>query len=107
MTVNLEDMSLEELKSLQKDVNKAIDNYEKRMRDLAKQELESIALEKFGFKLEELVSDKSSKKTKKPVAPKYQHPENPSLTWSGRGRKPKFVLEHLDNGGSLDDLLIK
>jgi len=107
MTVNLEDMSLEELKSLQKDVNKAIDSYEKRMRDLAKQELESIALEKFGFKLEELVSDKLTKKTKKPVPAKYQHPENPSLTWSGRGRKPKFVLEHLDNGGSLDDLLIK
>ncbi|MEZ0467007.1 H-NS family nucleoid-associated regulatory protein [Phaeobacter sp. SYSU ZJ3003] len=105
MTVNLEDMSLEELKSLQKDIEKAIDTYEQRQKAEARKELEEHA-KALGFKLEELVSDKSTK-PKKPVPPKYQHPENPSLTWSGRGRKPKFVLEHLDNGGSLDDLLIK
>lgn len=105
MTVNLEDMSLEELKSLQKDVSKAIDSYEKRQRDLAKQELESIALEKFGFKIEELVSDKYTK-PKKPVAPKYQHPET-GKTWSGRGMKPKWVKEYIESGKSLDDLLIK
>lgn len=28
------------------------------------------------------------------------------LTWSGRGRKPKWVAEALDRGKQLDDLLI-
>lgn len=28
-------------------------------------------------------------------------------SWSGRGRKPKWVEDHLANGGSLDDLLVK
>ena len=106
MSIDLENMEMEELKKLRKDIDKAIDTYEQRQKAEARKELEEHA-KALGFRLEELVSDKSTKKTKKPVAPKYQHPENPSLTWSGRGRKPKFVLEHLDNGGSLDDLLIK
>ncbi len=41
-----------------------------------------------------------------PVAPKYRHPENPSETWSGRGRKPKWVEAHLEAGGNMEDLLI-
>jgi DNA-binding protein H-NS len=106
MDIDLDDMSLDDLKQLRKDVEKAIHTYEQRQKADAKLELEEHA-KQLGFKLEELVSDKSIKKTKQPVQPKYQHPENPSLTWSGRGRKPKFVLEHLDNGGNIDDLLIK
>ena len=105
MSIDLENMEMEELKKLRKDIDKAIDTYEQRQKMVARKELEEHA-KALGFKLEDLVSDKSTK-PKKPVPPKYQHPENPSLTWSGRGRKPKFVLEHLDNGGSLDDLLIK
>jgi len=30
-----------------------------------------------------------------------------SKEWSGRGRQPKFVVEHLASGGKLEDLLIK
>jgi DNA-binding protein H-NS len=28
-------------------------------------------------------------------------------TWSGRGRKPKWVEDHVAKGGKLDDLLVK
>lgn len=38
------------------------------------------------------------------VAPKYAQGDN---TWTGRGRKPKWVQDHLDKGGLIDDLLIK
>src|SRR4051794_35511867 len=40
------------------------------------------------------------------VSPKYHNPDNPSETWAGRGRKPKWVEEKLASGSSLDDLLI-
>src|SRR3954452_21069972 len=40
------------------------------------------------------------------VSPKYHNPDNPEQTWAGRGRKPKWVEEKLENGSSLDDLLI-
>jgi DNA-binding protein H-NS len=40
------------------------------------------------------------------VRAKYHNPDNPSETWAGRGRKPKWVEEKLAGGSSLDDLLI-
>lgn len=41
------------------------------------------------------------------VKPKYRHPENASLTWTGRGRSPRWVEEYLQQtGGQLSDLLI-
>lgn len=41
------------------------------------------------------------------VKPKYANPMNPSETWSGRGRTPAWVKELLDQGYTMDDLLIK
>lgn len=40
------------------------------------------------------------------VAPKYQDPAT-GKTWTGRGLKPKWVQEALQNGKSLEDLTIK
>jgi len=41
------------------------------------------------------------------VRPKYCHPDDPSRTWTGRGRKPKWVEKQLDASKSLEDLLIE
>ena len=41
------------------------------------------------------------------VAPKYRNPDNASETWSGRGRKPKWVEEQLAAGKSQEALLIR
>lgn len=35
---------------------------------------------------------------------RFRHPQNQDMTWSGRGRKPAWVQEWLDEGGSLADL---
>src|SRR3954454_66937 len=40
------------------------------------------------------------------VSAKYRNPDNPAETWAGRGRKPKWVQDKIDQGASLDDLLI-
>ena len=37
---------------------------------------------------------------------KYANPEDASQTWSGRGRRPRWVTEQLDAGRSLDDFRI-
>ncbi len=39
-----------------------------------------------------------------PIPPKYRDPTNRALTWSGRGRKPGWVMAHLDAGGQMADL---
>ncbi|MBF0629162.1 MAG: H-NS histone family protein [Magnetococcales bacterium] len=35
---------------------------------------------------------------------KYQDPIFPEQTWSGRGRRPKWVLDHLRAGGEMEEL---
>ncbi len=104
MEINLREMSLKELKQLQKDVNHAIATYKDRQREEALQELEELARQR-GFSLVELTG--SLKKRRKPVAPKYANPANPDMTWSGRGRQPRWVSDALSEGRTLEDLAIR
>jgi len=39
--------------------------------------------------------------------PKYRSSLDPSLTWTGKGRKPGWIQTFIDNGGNLEDWLIK
>ncbi|MCK1715421.1 H-NS histone family protein [Bradyrhizobium hipponense] len=41
-----------------------------------------------------------------PVRPKYRNPKNPTETWSGRGRVPRWLEPQLRGGRKLDDFLI-
>jgi DNA-binding protein H-NS len=103
--MNLAEMSLQELTALASDIDKAIKTYKVRKLNEARAELEAKALE-LGVTLDEILGVKSARK-KSVVAAKYAHPENPALTWSGRGLAPKWVKAHEALGGSRDDLLIK
>jgi DNA-binding protein H-NS len=105
--VNLDKLTLEELKQLQNDVAIAIHEYEQRRKQEAKAAIEAKAHE-FGFSLEEILSGKNSKAKQKSnkVAPKYADPADSSKTWTGRGRKPRWVNTYLNEGKSLDDLKI-
>lgn len=62
------------------------------------------AASKHGFNLDDLIKGKKGKK--KTVAPKYRNPENAGETWTGRGRRPKWVEEALSKGKSLKSLEI-
>lgn len=44
---------------------------------------------------------------KPPLPPKYRNSVDPSLTWSGRGRKPQWIETYLANNGDLSKLLIR
>jgi len=41
------------------------------------------------------------------VEAKYRHPDDPSQTWSGRGKRPHWVNEALAAGKSLEDLAVE
>ena len=104
--MDLNSLDLKELKKLEAEVRNRIATYEDSKMAEARAELEAKAKE-LGFSLSALVGGgtKGGKATSS-VAPKYAHPENPSMTWSGRGRKPKWVEAALAAGKSLDDLAI-
>lgn len=101
---DVETLSLKELKSLQKDLAKAISTFEDRQKIDARSKLEIIAKE-MGYSLADLIGTEV-KPTRAPVIAKYRHPENPSLTWSGRGRKPLWFVAALDAGKTPEDLAI-
>jgi DNA-binding protein H-NS len=40
------------------------------------------------------------------VMPKFQNPAQPSQTWSGRGRQPRWVSELIEAGKTIEDFRI-
>lgn len=48
----------------------------------------------------------AAKRVYPPVLPKYRNPAEPSETWAGRGKKPRWVAAALKKGKSLEDFRI-
>jgi DNA-binding protein H-NS len=101
---DVETLSLKELKSLQKDLAKAISTFEDRQKSDARSKLEIIAKE-MGYSLADLIGTEV-KPTRAPAAAKYSHPENAAVTWSGRGRKPLWFVTAVEAGKSPEDMAV-
>ncbi len=100
--IDLSELDLKALEALQSDVAKAIMSFKARRRAEALAAAEAAAREK-GFSLTELTG-RSAKGTRTMNPPKYRHPENPEVTWSGRGRRPKWFSEALDGGVAPEEM---
>jgi DNA-binding protein H-NS len=100
--MELHSMPLKELKQLKKNVEKAITSFEERRVSEAREKLEAQAKE-MGFSLSELVG---TPKAKTISPPKYRHPENAENTWTGRGRKPGWIVEALARGEDIENFAI-
>lgn len=106
--VNLQELSLSDLKQLQRDVTKAIATFETRQKAEARIKVEALARE-LGFSLGELLAadPRAAQRSTKSSSPaKYRDLEDPSLTWSGRGRKPKWFIDAVAAGQSPESLMI-
>src|SRR6478735_11836263 len=42
-----------------------------------------------------------------PVSPKYRNPDQPSETWSGRGKQPRWLVAQLRSGRRIEDFSIR
>ncbi len=104
MAIDLNSMTLKELKELHNQTAKAIGSFEDRKKKEALADLEDRA-KSMGFTLAELTGA-APKRKRAPVAPKYANPANKSETWSGRGRKPRWFEAALKSGKSTKDLSI-
>ena len=105
MKFDLEAMSLKELKELHSQTAKTIANFESRKKQQAISALEEQA-KALGFSLSELVGVAAVRK-RRPARAKYENPANAGETWTGRGRKPRWVEAALKSGRNLESLLIK
>ncbi|MEO0401089.1 MAG: H-NS histone family protein [Pseudomonadota bacterium] len=107
MSMKLGKMSRKELETLRADVDKAIVDLRKKEKSDALAAAQKAAAE-FGFSLDELTSKRGGKGAGKASSaePKYMNSENPTQTWTGKGRQPNWFKTALANGKSADDLLI-
>lgn len=104
LAMDLNSMSLKELKELQSQVAKAIAGFQDRRKRDALAALEEKAKD-LGFSLAELTGAAKPRKRSPSVA-KYANPANKSDTWSGRGRKPRWFTEAISKGKKPQDLAI-
>ena len=107
MEIDLNDLSLRELKDLQGRVGRAIASYEERKKREALAELEEKARD-MGYSLAELIAAQGQKPSRKrSVSPaRYANPADPTDTWTGRGRKPRWFTDALAAGRTPEDLSV-
>jgi DNA-binding protein H-NS len=101
-TVNVDKMSLKDLLDLEAKVQKAINTARDRERADVKHALAAMA-EKRGFSVSELFGGRGRGKGS---AAKYANPDNRAETWTGRGRKPNWLVAKLKKGANITDFAI-
>jgi len=84
-------MSYRQLLDLHAEIRDAIERRRTSERRELAEKLEKLAASS-GFSLPEILGGRGgSKPAGASPSVRYRHPSNPSLTWSGRGRRPKWL----------------
>jgi DNA-binding protein H-NS len=97
---NFEKMSIEDLWLLREEITEVL--WRKITQE--KRELERRLALLHGNLPAENVGSSAHRRPYPKVIPKYRNPAEPSETWSGRGKRPKWVIAQLKSGKKLDDL---
>jgi DNA-binding protein H-NS len=103
--VDLSKLTIEELESLARDIEIEVVSRREAERERVLQQMRELAAS-IGTTPEDLFRRSGKLPEKVAVAAKYRHPDDPSLTWSGRGKRPLWVTEALAAGKTLDELAV-
>lgn len=103
-SLDLSKFSVEELQTLAQDIEREIVTRREAERERVLTQMRELA-GSLGMSLEDVLKMERGKGGGV-VPAKYRHPDDPSLTWTGRGKRPVWVNEALASGKSLEDLAI-
>ena len=107
MARDLGKLSYAELLETERELQKLKTEKQNSERAAVKEKLTAEA-KKAGFDIHEIFGSGRKGGGKGSVAPKYRDPKNPSNTWTGRGRMPKWMVAATKgNKAKRDDFLIK
>jgi DNA-binding protein H-NS len=104
MAKDIDRMSFRELQDLEAKIRRAKSAAQEKTRTDLKEKVEAMVAAA-GFKITDLFGGRGGKGRK--VAAKYANPDDPSETWTGRGRKPRWLAAKLKDGDKMDKFLIK
>lgn len=105
--IDLSKLSIQEMQELAKDIEQEIVARREQDRERVLAQMRELA-GTLGMSLEDLLKQERGRTPRAaagPVAAKYRHPDNPGLTWAGRGKRPQWVNEWLDSGRTLEELV--
>ncbi len=100
--INYDKMSVKELTDHIARAQKALNAAKDRERAELKHKISSLA-ENAGFSVGELFGGRGRGKA---VAVKYMNPDNRAETWTGRGRKPNWLVAKLNKGAKITDFAV-
>lgn len=103
--MNLSDLSFTELQSLHHQIVTVLKQQQAAEQAEAREKILELA-KSYGLSLDDVLSNVAAVIARKPVAAKYRNPNDASQSWTGRGRKPVWMQDLLDEGFSLKDLAI-
>ena len=107
--MDLSNLSIAELNALQARIPEAIAKKKSEEKQKVLEETKAFLAAK-GYSLEDVLGKGKGAARKGaprgPVAVKYRHPQNSSLAWTGRGRKPAWVVEWLKSGKIMGALAV-
>ena len=102
-----EQLPLAELQALQAGLADLIARKEEENRGAALAEISRL-VGKAGLSAETVTEHLRGKRRKRAkLPPKYRDPNNPSNTWAGRGKRPKWLEAKLATGARIDDFAIQ
>ena len=103
---DLDAMSYAQLSDLRGRVDEAMFQRQVAEKAALKAKMQALAAEA-GFSMDELLGSSGRGKKKSGISvPKYCNPEDPSQTWTGRGRKPNWLVNALNDGADMEDFAI-
>ena len=109
MAINLKTLSPSELESLIHTARSQLEQSRSRQVEEVRGKIEAL-LHGAGLTLGDVfprIAAGRGRKAKSTVAPKYRNPEDPSQTWTGRGKRPLWLAALLKKRGvTLESLLI-
>jgi DNA-binding protein H-NS len=106
--IDLSKLSIPELQALAQDIETEIVTRRESERQRVLDQMRELA-GSIGLSLEEMLGSQergARAAAKAKVAAKYRHPDDPSLTWSGRGKRPNWVKEWTTSGKAIEDLAV-
>ena len=103
-TNGLDKLSVAQLLDLQKRIEAAIVERKAEEAREVKQKMQALA-QKSGFSLAELFGGKRGGK-RGPAAIKYRNPKDASQTWTGRGRKPNWLVDAVKKGAKIESFSV-
>ncbi len=103
VAINIDKMNLKELVALNTKIQGAIAEARTRERSELKSKVAEL-LAAHGFSVSELFGAKGSAKSKSLA--KYANPDDSSDTWTGRGRKPNWLIARLKKGAKLETFAV-